>query len=103
MNKTLHRYGLTKDPFSKDVPVDELYEYPGADSALKRLKATVEFTALSAVAAFAVPRLLDWHAERKQRAREEEAEEEVDPTDPRSLDPRTTVVGVDEEPLSPEV
>lgn len=42
MHKLLSRYGLTKNPFTKDVPVDELFEHAGADGALKRLKAAVE-------------------------------------------------------------
>lgn len=42
MNRTHSRFGLTKDPFSKDVPVDELFEHAGAQKALKRLKATLE-------------------------------------------------------------
>lgn len=40
--KLKNRYGLTKDPFSKDVPVDELYLHPGAEAALARLKATLQ-------------------------------------------------------------
>jgi len=40
--KLKSRYGLTKDPFSKDVPVDELYVHPGAEAAVARLKATVQ-------------------------------------------------------------
>ncbi len=42
MRKILSRYSLTKDPFTKVVPVDELYEHPGADQAIHRLKAAVE-------------------------------------------------------------
>lgn len=40
--KTLSRYGLTKDPFTKDVPVEELFEHPGAESAITRLSAALE-------------------------------------------------------------
>jgi type II secretory pathway predicted ATPase ExeA len=42
MRKVLNRFALTKDPFTKDVPVDEFFEHTGAESALKRLKAAVE-------------------------------------------------------------
>lgn len=42
MNRTYSRFGLTKDPFSKDVPVDELFEHPGREKALKRLKAALQ-------------------------------------------------------------
>lgn len=42
MNKVLSRFGLTKDPFTKDVPVDELFEHDSAEGALKRLKAAIE-------------------------------------------------------------
>jgi len=42
VRKILNRYSLTKEPFTKVVPVDELYEHPGADQALQRLKAAVE-------------------------------------------------------------
>jgi general secretion pathway protein A len=42
MRKTLVRYGLTKDPFTKDVPVEELFEHPGAESASGRLVAALE-------------------------------------------------------------
>lgn len=42
MRKVLNRYGLTKEPFTKVVPVDELYEHPWADQAIQRLKAAVE-------------------------------------------------------------
>lgn len=41
--KQIHgRFGLTKDPFSKDVPVEEFFEHSGADVAQKRLKAALE-------------------------------------------------------------
>jgi type II secretory pathway predicted ATPase ExeA len=36
------RYGLTRDPFTKDVPVEELFEHPGSESALGRLSAAFE-------------------------------------------------------------
>lgn len=36
------RYGLTKDPFTKDVPVEELFVHPGAEQALTRLKAAIQ-------------------------------------------------------------
>lgn len=39
--KVRTRYSLTKDPFTKDVPVDELFVHPGTELALARLKATV--------------------------------------------------------------
>jgi type II secretory pathway predicted ATPase ExeA len=42
MNKVHSRFGLTKDPFSKDVPIDEFFEHVGAAAALKRLKAALE-------------------------------------------------------------
>ena len=42
MNKVLSRFGLAKNPFTKDVPVDELFEHESSDGALKRLKAVVE-------------------------------------------------------------
>ncbi len=42
MNRVLSRFGLTKQPFTKDVPVEELFEHEGSDRALKRLKAAVE-------------------------------------------------------------
>lgn len=41
-NKVLSRFGLTKDPFTKDVPVEELFEHESAEGAVKRLKAAVE-------------------------------------------------------------
>lgn len=40
--KMLSRYGLTKAPFSKDVPPDELFEGDGLQSATRTLKAAVE-------------------------------------------------------------
>lgn len=40
--KILARYGLTKDPFTKDVPTEELFEHPSAESALGRLSAALE-------------------------------------------------------------
>jgi type II secretory pathway predicted ATPase ExeA len=42
LRKTLQRYGFTKDPFSKDVPAEELFDYPGTEAALGRLVAAVE-------------------------------------------------------------
>jgi len=42
MNKVLSRFGLAKNPFTKDVPVDELFEHDHAEGALRRLKAAVE-------------------------------------------------------------
>ncbi len=42
INKVLSRFSLTKNPFTKDVPVEELFEHDSADGALKRLKAAVE-------------------------------------------------------------
>ena len=42
INKVLSRFGLTKNPFTKDVPVDELFEHDSAEGALKRLKAAIE-------------------------------------------------------------
>lgn len=40
LRKLKNRYGLTKDPFTKDVPVDELLVHPGVETAVARLKAT---------------------------------------------------------------
>jgi general secretion pathway protein A len=40
--KVLQRYGLTKDPFTKDVPTDELFEHPGTEAAVGRLLAGLE-------------------------------------------------------------
>lgn len=42
ISKVLGRFGLTKDPFTKDVPVEELLEHDTAERALKRLKAAIE-------------------------------------------------------------
>lgn len=42
MNKVYSRFGLTKDPFTKDVPVDELFEHDSAEGAVKRLKAAIQ-------------------------------------------------------------
>ena len=42
MHEIRNRYGLTQDPFTKDVPVEELFEHPGNQGAIKRLKAAVE-------------------------------------------------------------
>lgn len=42
MNKVMSRFGLTKNAFTKDVPVDELFEHLGTDAALKRLTAALE-------------------------------------------------------------
>jgi len=42
MNKVYSRFGLTKAPFTKDVPVDELFEHAGTERALRRLKAALE-------------------------------------------------------------
>ncbi len=41
-NRILSRFGLTKNPFTKDVPVEELFEHDSSEGALKRLKAAVE-------------------------------------------------------------
>lgn len=40
--KLLARYGLTKDPFTKDVPVEELFEHAGSESVLARVSAAIE-------------------------------------------------------------
>lgn len=42
LNKVLSRFALTKNPFTKDVPVEELFEHDSSEGALKRLKAAVE-------------------------------------------------------------
>ena len=42
MNKVYSRFGLTKDPFTKDVPVDELFDHAGREKALRRLKAALD-------------------------------------------------------------
>ena len=42
VNKVLSRFALTKNPFSKDVPVEELFEHESSEGALRRLKAAVE-------------------------------------------------------------
>lgn len=42
LRKTQNRYNLTKDPFGKAVPVDELMEQPLAVEARSRLKAALE-------------------------------------------------------------
>lgn len=42
MNKVLSRFGLVKNPFTKDVPVEELFEHESAEGALKRLTAALE-------------------------------------------------------------
>jgi general secretion pathway protein A len=42
VNKVLSRFALTKNPFTKDVPVEELFEHESSDGALRRLKAAVE-------------------------------------------------------------
>ena len=42
MNKVLSRFGLAKNPFTKDVPVDELFEHDSSEGALKRLRAALE-------------------------------------------------------------
>ena len=40
--KIFSRFGLTKDPFTKEVPVEELFEHPGTESASTRLVAALE-------------------------------------------------------------
>jgi type II secretory pathway predicted ATPase ExeA len=40
--KVLTRYGFTKEPFTKDVPIDELFDHPGAETALARIVAALE-------------------------------------------------------------
>lgn len=40
--KLLARYGLTKDPFTKDVPVEELFEHAASESVLARVSAAIE-------------------------------------------------------------
>jgi general secretion pathway protein A len=42
MNRIYSRFSLTKDPFTKDVPVDELFEHDSREKALRRLKAALE-------------------------------------------------------------
>ncbi len=42
MNKVYSRFGLTKDPFTKDVPIDELFDHAGREKALRRLKAALD-------------------------------------------------------------
>ncbi len=42
VNRVLSRFALTKNPFTKDVPVEELFEHDSSDGALRRLKAAVE-------------------------------------------------------------
>lgn len=50
MSKKLRsRYGLTKAPFTKDVPTDELYVHPQIEQAVDLLKATVEGRSSAAV------------------------------------------------------
>jgi type II secretory pathway predicted ATPase ExeA len=42
LRKVLSRYGLTKDPFTRDVPTEELFEHPGTEAAVGRLLAGLE-------------------------------------------------------------
>lgn len=42
MRKVANRYGLTKEPFTKEVPVEELFEHEGHSAAVTRLKAALE-------------------------------------------------------------
>ena len=46
--KVRNRYALTKDPFTKDVPVEELFESP-REQALARLKAAIHGRSSAAV------------------------------------------------------
>lgn len=46
--KVRNRYALTKDPFTKDVPVEELFESP-REQALTRLKAAIHGRSSAAV------------------------------------------------------
>lgn len=50
MSKKLRsRYGLTKAPFTKEVPTDELYLHPQAEQAVELLRATIEGRSSAAV------------------------------------------------------
>lgn len=42
MREVLARYGLTKEPFTKEVPVEDLFEHPGSEAAATRLVAALE-------------------------------------------------------------
>lgn len=42
MRKILSRYSLTKPPFSKDVPVEELLDFKHIKASVRRLKAAIE-------------------------------------------------------------
>lgn len=42
ISKLQSRFGLTKPPFTKDVPVDDFFEHPDAERAIGRLKAALE-------------------------------------------------------------
>jgi len=42
MKQIKTRFGLTKDPFSKDVPVEEFFEHDRAKAATRRLEAALE-------------------------------------------------------------
>jgi general secretion pathway protein A len=37
-----NRFGLTKDPFTKDVPIEELFIHPGLEQVITRIKAGIE-------------------------------------------------------------
>jgi type II secretory pathway predicted ATPase ExeA len=41
VRKLRSRYGLTKTPFTKEVPTDELYEHPGVERAIAQIKAAL--------------------------------------------------------------
>jgi len=41
MRKVQNRFGLTKAPFRKDIPVDEFFDYPACEVALNRLTAAL--------------------------------------------------------------
>jgi len=47
--KLRSRYGLTKAPFTKEVPTDELYLHPQAEQAVDLLRATIEGRSSAAV------------------------------------------------------
>ena len=49
MRTVLNRYGLSRQPFSKEIPADELFVAKGHEDIGKRLKAAIEGRA-SAVA-----------------------------------------------------
>jgi type II secretory pathway predicted ATPase ExeA len=42
VRKLKSRYGLTKPPFTKDVPIEESYSFPERDATLTRLKAAIK-------------------------------------------------------------